>query len=363
MKFCRMFSYPLMPVALAGVFAISGSAQSVSSSAPPQSPSTQSSGSAAPEPQTLDQSTADVQSAPQLTIRQTVRRVVVDVMVRDAHGKPVHGLTAKDFSIIEDKEQQRILSFDAYDFDKPSISRGPNAPPLPPNMFVNVPQAPEHGPLYVILYDLVNTATEDQMTARGQILKFIRSKPDGTRFALFTTTDKLRMVQGFTEDKELLYSALDPKNPHPRVPKVFLLGVNYGRGDPYTALDMLTHLGQYLDGIPGRKNLIWVAGQFDVAMFPREQDPQDLQEQTREEVNALAQAQVAVFPVDARGVVVNPEGALTGARPNGGASNQSIPESAERCKFEFSEQSHEQSNPDWDAASRPWRFVEQELRH
>src|SRR3984885_13421595 len=317
-----MFSYPLMPVALAGVFAISGSAQSASSSTPPQSPSPQSSGSAAPEPQTLDQSTADVQSAPQLTIRQTVRRVVVDVMVRDAHGKPVHGLTANDFSIIEDKEQQRILSFDAYDFDKPSISRGPNAPPLPPNMFVNVPQAPEHGPLYVILYDLVNTATEDQMTARGQILKFIRSKPDGTRFALFTTTDKLRMVQGFTEDKELLYSALDPKNPHPRVPKVFLLGVNYGRGDPYTALDMLTHLGQYLDGIPGRKNLIWVAGQFDVAMFPREQDPQDLQEQTREEVNALAQAQVAVFPVDARGVVVNPEGALTGARPNGGASNQ-----------------------------------------
>ena len=327
MKFCRMFSYPLMPVALAGVFAISGSAQSVSSSTPPQSPSTQSSGSAARRNRRLSTNRpADVQSAPQLTIRQTVRRVVVDVMVRDAHGKPVHGLTANDFSIIEDKEQQRILSFDAYDFDKPSISRGPNAPPLPPNMFVNVPQAPEHGPLYVILYDLVNTATEDQMTARGQILKFIRSKPDGTRFALFTTTDKLRMVQGFTEDKELLYSALDPKNPHPRVPKVFLLGVNYGRGDPYTALDMLTHLGQYLDGIPGRKNLIWVAGQFDVAMFPREQDPQDLQEQTREEVNALAQAQVAVFPVDARGVVVNPEGALTGARPNGGASNQSIPD-------------------------------------
>ncbi len=328
MKFCRMIIYPLLPVVLTGLFAITVSAQSDSNSTSP--PSTQGSGAAAPapEPQTLDQSPADMQSAPQLTIRQTVRRVVVDVMVRDAHGKPVHGLTANDFSIIEDKEQQRILSFDAYDFEKPSISRGANAPPLPPNMFVNVPAAPEHGPLYVILYDLVNTETEDQMTARGQILKFIRSKPDGTRFALFTTTDKLRMVQGFTDDKELLYSALDPKNPHPRVPRVFLLGVNYGRGDPYTALDMLTHLGQYLDGIPGRKNLIWVAGQFDVAMFPREQDPQDLQEQTREEVNALAQAQVAVFPIDVRGVVVNPEGALTGARPNGGAVNQSDPGAA-----------------------------------
>ncbi|MGA7752110.1 MAG: VWA domain-containing protein [Candidatus Sulfotelmatobacter sp.] len=328
MKFCRMFLHALAMIALTSLFAISLAAQSDSSSTPAAPPQNSNSAVPAPEQQTLDQSPADMRSAPQLTIRQTVRRVVVDVMVSDAHGKPVHGLTANDFSIIEDEEQQRILSFDAYDFDKPSISRGPNAPPLPPNVFVNVPAAPEHGPLYVILYDLVNTEMEDQMTARGQILKFIRSKPDGTRFALFTTTDKLRLVQGFTDDKELLYSALDPKSPHPRVPKVFLLGVNYGRSDPYTALDMLTHLGQYLDGIPGRKNLIWVAGQFDVAMFPREQDPQDLQQQTREEVNALAQAQVAVFPVDVRGVVVNPEGALTGARPNGGAVNQTDPGAA-----------------------------------
>jgi hypothetical protein len=338
-----MFSYPLMPVALAGVFAISGSAQSASSSTPPQSPSTQSSGSAAPEPQTLDQSTADVQSAPQLTIRQTVRRVVVDVMVRDAHGKPVHGLTANDFSIIEDKEQQRILSFDAYDFDKPSISRGPNAPPLPPNMFVNVPQAPEHGPLYVILYDLVNTATEDQMTARGQILKFIRSKPDGTRFALFTTTDKLRMVQGFTEDKELLYSALDPKNPHPRVPKVFLLGVNYGRGDPYTALDMLTHLGQYLDGIPGARS----AG-------PARADEGGSERAGSGTSRSLSRRR-------------SRRGGESGRRLDGGSSERRGIEPGSRigrrCKFEFSEQSHEQSNPDWDAASRPWRFVEPELRH
>lgn len=42
-------------------------------------------------------------------------------------------------------------------------------------------------------------------------------------------------------------------------------------------------------------------------------------------MDALAQAQVAVFPVDVRGVVLNPEGALTEARPNGGAANMSDP--------------------------------------
>ena len=243
-------------------------------------------------------------------------------MVHDSSGKPVRGLTANDFSVTEDKQPQRILSFDAYDFDKLSLARKPNAPSLSPNLFMNLPEIPERGPLYVLLYDMVNTEQEDQMRARQQIAKFISSKPQGTRFAIFATTDKLRLLQGFTEDKNLLYSVLDPDSPRPHLPKVFLLSNNYGRGDPYTTLDMLTHIGQYLDGIPGRKNLIWLAGQFEVALFPREGDPASLQSQVKSEVNALAQAQVAVFPVDVRGVVVNPEGALTGARPNGGAVNQ-----------------------------------------
>jgi len=51
------------------------------------------------------------------------------------------------------------------------------------------------------------------MTARQQVLKFIKSKPAGTRFAVFITTDKLYLVQGFTEDKDLLYAALDPNRP------------------------------------------------------------------------------------------------------------------------------------------------------
>jgi VWFA-related protein len=262
-------------------------------------------------------------SAPTVTMRQTVRRVILDVMVRDAAGKPVQGLTAGDFSVREDRAPQRILTFDVYNFDNPSISRGPNARPLPPNFFENIPAVPERGPLYVILDDMVNTETEDQLVSRQQILKFIRSKPAGTRFAIFVACDQLTLVQGFTDDKDLLYAALDPNHPKPHVPKVFLYGANYGKGDPYTALDMLTHVGQYLDGIPGRKNLIWVSGRFDVSLFPRAEDPIDLQNEIRTEINALAQAQVAVFPLNARGVVLNPEGALTGARPNGGAVNQS----------------------------------------
>ncbi len=240
-----------------------------------------------------------------LTIHQTVRRVIVDVMVRDANGKSVHGLTASDFSITEDKEPQRILSFDVYDFDKASISRGANAPPLPPGVFENIPKVPERGPLYVMLLDLVNTGTADQMTARQQVLKFIQSKPAGTRFAVFVTTDKLYLAQGFTEDKDLLYAALDSKHPKSHVPRVFMLARNYGYGDPYTAVDMLTHIGEYLDGIPGRKNLIWVAGTFPLSISPEEGNS-PLADQIKTAINALAQAQIAVFPADVSGIDPNP---------------------------------------------------------
>src|ERR1017187_3906812 len=75
---------------------------------------------------------------------------------------------------------------------------------------------------------------------------------------------------------------------------------------------MLTHIGEYLDGIPGRKNLIWVAGTFPLAIGAQEGDSAYWATDVRSEMNALAQAQVAVFPVDVGGVVTNPTGGLTG---------------------------------------------------
>jgi VWFA-related protein len=245
--------------------------------------------------------------APTMTIRQTVRRVIVDVTVQDANGKPVHGLTANDFSVTEDKQPQRVLSFDVYDFDKPSISRGPNAPALPPNLFVNVPMVPERGPLYVMLYDLVNTG--NQMWATPQILKFIRSKPAGTRFAIFVNSDGLYLLQGFTDDKGLLYAALDPNHPKHHMPRVFLYARNYGAGNACTAVDVLTHIGKYLDGIPGRKNLIWASDLFPLPLGAEEGDSACRDTEVQAELNALAQAQVAIFPLDLTGVDVNP-GAL-----------------------------------------------------
>jgi VWFA-related protein len=262
------------------------------------------------------------EAAPDIpTFRTTVRRVIVDVVVRDSNNKPVHGLKASDFIVAEDGHPQNVLSFDVHDFDSPSIAVPPNAPHPPPNHFVNIPATPERGPLYVILYDLANIEIPDQLDARRQVMKFINSKPDGTRFAIFVRSDGLYLVQGFTTDKALLYATLDPQNPKPHVPKVFMMGKNLGYGDPASMMNVLTQVTEFMEGVPGHKNLIWLAGTFPLALSPRKEDPREYEDQIIAEINVLTRAQVAVYPINVGGVPVNPPGQLTGARVHGGNAN------------------------------------------
>jgi VWFA-related protein len=261
------------------------------------------------------------QSSDVLVLKRTVRRVVVDVVVHGPDGKPVQGLTEKDFSILEDGTRQRVMSFDAHRFDSASIAMPASAAPLPANVYVNVPAKPEKGALFVLLFDMVNTEDiTDQLIARQQLMKFIAGKPSGTRFAIFVHAENLRLVQGFTEDKDQLYAALDPNNPKNHVPKAFLLANNFAHGSDQTVamISVLTHIGDFLNGIPGRKNLIWVSAHFPVSIYARAGDPRDLQDDMRREFDALTRAQIAVYPLDVRGVVANPEGALTGGGPHMG---------------------------------------------
>jgi hypothetical protein len=69
-------------------------------------------------------------------------------------------------------------------------------------------------------------------------------------------------------------------------------------------VSVLTRIAQYLDGLPGRKNLIWFAGSFPVQMSPSEDDPPDVQQEIKKAIDTLVQARVAVYPIDVRGVVV-----------------------------------------------------------
>ena len=143
-----------------------------------------------------------------IVLKKTVRRVILDVVVTGPNQKAIRGLSQQDFAVTEDGKPQQILSFEPHEFGSADYVP-PKLPPLPPNTYVDIPSQPERGPLNLILYDRLNTSLDDQMVARAQLLKFIRHKPPGSRFAIFVLGDTLRMIQGFTDDENQLVAAVN----------------------------------------------------------------------------------------------------------------------------------------------------------
>ena len=162
----------------------------------------------------------------------------------------------------------------------------------------------------MLLYDLVNMDNQDQqvslgdftiqMTARQQLVKFIKDKPEGARFALFVWSDGLHLVQGFTSDKAQLLASVDPNSPRPHLPKVFMMGQNFGANNTIETLRVLNYIADYLDGLPGRKNLIWFSGGFPLTLFPGQASTATYIQETKTTLDLMAQDQIAIYPVDAR---------------------------------------------------------------
>jgi VWFA-related protein len=261
------------------------------------------------------------QDAAGYVFRSTVRRVPLDIIVLDKKGNPVRGLTKNDFIVKEDGKPQDVLSFDSFDGTSEYVP--PTIPPLPTNTFVDLPSAPERGPLYVLYYDMVNTPKTQQMQAYKQLMDFIDHAQPGTRIALFANMAGLHLLQGFTSDHALLRDAFLSKKSGPHLPKVFLFGDNYGYEDAGAVLSSLKFIAQYLNGIPGRKNLLWLSSEFPLPVGPtmsglnsdtgvgggfssstmQINDLSYLESRgIKEAYAALASSQVALYPINLNGV-------------------------------------------------------------
>lgn len=145
-------------------------------------------------------------------IRVSVREVVVDVVVTDANGQPIQGLRPRDFELQENGEPQEIRSFVVHEAPPPNAPKLPSLPKLPANTFTNYSAVPEDAPLDVILLDLGNTPWDRFPYVRLQIRKFLEQQPLEARFAVFVMgAGDLRMIQGFTSDRNLLLAAINSK--------------------------------------------------------------------------------------------------------------------------------------------------------
>ena len=273
-------------------------------------------------------------------LRVTTRLVQVNVIVNDKHGHPVTGLTQKDFQLLDNKKSQQLQFFSA-ETNLPSESA---SSPLALNTYTNRWQDQSSVPasITVILLDALNTELADQAFARQHVLKFLQQIQPQDRVALYWLSSGLFILHDFTNDATALREALaslqgessralansevsDPRlhNPNSSVPA----GQSYERDAFRRAFDQrvanhsaservrltvaaLIAIANHIGSIKGRKNLVWVSGSFP---FSLGYDKFDLDwtndtgahfgHDIARAARALTDANVAIYPVDARGLI------------------------------------------------------------
>lgn len=279
-------------------------------------------------------------------ISVTTHLVSVDVVVRE-HDRPVTGLIQDNFVVLEDGRPQTVNFFEAHTAGDAAAL--PRPPALPLDTYTNLPVTHVTDSVTVLLLDGLNTEAPDQLYVRREMIRYLHKLPAGRRIAVFTLGTQLRMLQGFTDDVSLLLAALDRKDAAApaamTIPKSQIaderntLAWMAEAGAPPMLIDTYTNfvhgadadetgqrialtiaameqLARYLAGIPGRKNLVWFSGSFPLQFFATERNPyhsdnngqavpmRDSNDVLRSAIDLLTAARVAVYPVDARGVLL-----------------------------------------------------------
>jgi VWFA-related protein len=215
--------------------------------------------------------------------RTGTQLVLVNVVVRDKNG-PVYGLTKDSFELFDKGKPQSIAVFQP---PVPPTARTQAAAAPPPNLYTNrfSPAMMPRGAT-VILIDMLNTEIADQQYVRKQILKLLANLDRRQRIAILLLTNKLTVLQDFTDDRERLRDAAGKVrgNPSPALSGSTMQANMGGAADEETdsilneslnelrrfndkirvegTLDALQRIAAHMSGIAGAKNLIWITSGF-----------------------------------------------------------------------------------------------------
>jgi len=305
-------------------------------------------------------------------LRANARAVVVDVVVTKGNDEPVTALHKQDFTVLEDGKPVTVDYFEEHTARTLPPGAIPPLPKMPPNVYTNVPPAPESDAVNVLLLDSLNTPQQFSTYARNEILGYLKNVNPGTRLAIVALNQKLNFVQGFTTDAALLREVvlkqtapgISPtlvtksevggeqelesflNSDAPAAPGGATGGGSTGAANGASGagwanpgapmgttaaeavaaafanyqsyksvqrtrmtLEAISDIARYLAAVPGRKNLIWFAGDFPVVVFPKfdqrmdDEDNGIMLREVRKAADLLTAARVAVYPVYANGMM------------------------------------------------------------
>jgi VWFA-related protein len=265
--------------------------------------------------------------------------VIVDVVVRDKAGKPIEGLKQGDFTVLEDGKPQKVSVFE---YQQLSYEPQPQ-PKLTLADELKLPDAPKttitaeqpgqslyHDKrLMVFFLDFSSMGMNEQLRAQEAAIDYVDkhiTKDDMVAIMLYTST--VQVLTDFTSNRDVLNNILKslPIGEMSELAGLADTGDDNGEdtGAAFVAdetefnifntdqkLAAIEQAARMLSPLPEKKALIYFSAGVSKTGI-------DNQAQLEASVNAAAKANMAIYAVDARGLMADPPGAAASkAGPRG----------------------------------------------
>jgi VWFA-related protein len=276
-------------------------------------------------------------------IRVNSQLVEINVVALNRTGQPVGDLTKDDFEILDNGKPQEVRFFAL----EAKTEHAAAPAPLPGHVFSNktlgkVATAPA---VSVVLFDLLNTEFADQANAKQQLLSLMHKVQPGERIGVYVLGREVGVLHDFTDDPRQLAAVLArfEGRPSPELAAIadaqarpvdlgaaadrfaeaerLLKGGQNVQKDYFNVdratitLSALKDIARHLARQPGRKSLVWISGSFPFTLGVSQQDLDELAKDSpnRERgsfqalfesaMRAVSDANMAIYPVDARGLI------------------------------------------------------------
>jgi len=257
-------------------------------------------------------------------IRAAVNLVEVDVAVTDRNGSLLKNLRQDQFSIAEDGKDQKIATFDYYDVEKLEKADAAETAPItvpigsvaPPE---EVRQQVRDRRMIVLFFDLTSLQPNDLTRSTLAAKQFLsKQMTSADLVGVVAFGNQLRVIADFTNDRDLLYSAVDALLPGKEAQLAALAAATSTGIDAATTeetnaaftaddtefnafntdrkLASLESLADLLRDIPGKKSVL----QFTSGVT---QTGEDNRSQLRATTDAANRANMSIYTVDSRGLL------------------------------------------------------------
>lgn len=240
------------------------------------------------------------------TFRSSTRLVLRTVKARDASGRLLAGLTASDFTVTENGVPQRVVVCEFENISDSSersrivasekLSNGPE------------PGSRQGRRMLVLFFDLGGIARQSLGRAFAAASGFVQGSMSSTDAVAIVASARgtLRIVQDFTSDRELLLAALgklaNPDQESGEDESNFSFGANNGEFNVFATdrrLATLARATRMLESTRERKSLIYFSDGWGMGQGRNLAEMRAL-------VNSARRANVELYPIDTRGLAVQP---------------------------------------------------------